>query len=190
MVLGWFYLGVFRDALNISTLQFLAEDWLLPSPKLGKILNSNKKVSSDLKNELTKLMKCSINYEYLTNTDKYSKILRFFIIDKAKLSIWFLTLLEYSLKHERILYSKAFSTLNFLDTLDNDFFMKKKENIINNATDHILKNYYAKNNKYINDRENLEKFLELCNNKVNIDSINKYFQTVYTNKILFECNNA
>ena len=178
-----------NELFDISTLQFLIEDWLLPKPKIDKILASNSESSLKLKEELKRLMNCKINYEYLTDTTKYSKILRFFIIDKAKLSIWFLTLLEYSLKHEKILYSNAFKNFGFIDRLDNDFFNERKLRIIDRVIKHILKNHYIKDkNTYDEDESMLVSFLNLCNNQEITESIDGYFNTVYTLKVPIQCN--
>lgn len=178
--------------LDFSNLQFYAEDWLMPKPRLNKVLKGSDN-SKKLRRYIKSLYDCKGNYQYLVNGEIYSDTLHPLVMDKARVSIWFLTLLEFSLKYEKLLYKDVFDNLSARSIsveLTEEFFKKKKENIISIVQKNILHSYYIRNSsEKLIDKKSLNEFLNLCNSTEVRDSIDKYFLEVYSSEIKFNCLN-
>jgi len=175
-----------NELFDIGTLQFLLEDWLLPKPIISKLIEHDLK----FQHEISELFSKKTNYEYLIDKEEYIKKLKPFMHLKVKQSIWFLTILEITLKYEKILYRNVYDNINFEENMDENFFLKKKEKIIERVQDHILKSYYSSITKEEKAKETieLENFLNRCREPKVKNGIKSFFENIYGNKIKIICS--
>ncbi|HIP49495.1 MAG TPA: hypothetical protein EYG92_11095 [Lutibacter sp.] len=166
-----------------NDLELFIDDWQLPLPSISPRVKNHIAISDDLRNELEIEIRKNKNYDYLL--DEYGKMSSF-VMSKAKMSIWFIFLVESCRKYEFNFYGIKESY-----GYDEIFFKDKLKRLIDDVNSIILGEISEEGTPAYTDQgenviEVLNNFATLCDK--NKKSIDIFFEKVFKDKVLVECN--
>lgn len=174
-----------NHCFKFTDLQFIIDDWMLPDIKLNKEYFNEQQIEF-----LTDFMDKQVTYEYLS--DETDAELHEFLPIKIKKVLFFLFILEISLKYEQHKYRNTFDRLqenlsdNLRDIFSKNFFRNRRKDVIREIK-MITKSIPAEIQELINIEEVGNDFLKDIEELKIVSSLEKIFKDVYENDIQVEC---
>jgi len=169
-----------KTYFKFNDIELFIDDWQLPMPSISKEKSFSIKLDNELKLELEKLLAQDYNYSYLFYENP--KDMTNLVVDKAKLSIWFIMIVS-SCYYKEI----DFYNVDLSHKYNREFFKKIIFNIIKDANEILSQDTnsdaYTNNGEIV--KNELTDFYEKCKNNAN--EIDNFFNNVFKNKVKIDC---